>query len=788
MKTFHLPQRLATLLAAALLVGCDVVAGSPEASQAPQPQPSPATQLAPSPTPPAAELLARARAARSIGDDATVAEELSALLRAHPSSPEADPARLLLAESFAHRGNWSSAAELLRPLADGPLTNPLHGPALFWLAQAHAASGEHAAAIAAYERYRALGTPIAAYAAVRQAEQHTALGQADEAAAAFAAAATEPIAPSQRAAAYEQAIAQLHAAGRPQEALETYAALIDLATQPAYRARLLAEAIALAGDLGDGERARGWRIELIGAYPDQPQAAVAADELRAAGDAALAPAAAGSIYLAAERWADAIAMLDAAIAQEADIEAGVELRRLRGLALRSLGNFPSALAALAEAGAISPNSPAGRRAQLDWIQTLGQSGETERAIQGYREFAAAYPDDALAPEALDRVAQLHERLGDIEGALQARLALGRAYPASAQGRAALHQAGLALFEAGRHAEALEAYLALAEGNSGYERARGAFWAARAARATGDEARAEELFGVASIAAADSYYGARAAEELGTLPAGSYRPAPAPAPADWEALAAWVAGWPGAEEIAPAEPASVLAHAERARLLDEVGLSGAAQSEWQAGLAQADAAGLVQLAEAAQAAGAADIALRAAEALLQLAPADAAEPPPILARLRFPTPYAELVDRETANFGVDPLLFYALLRQESLFNPTATSWVGARGLAQVMPETGQGIAQNLGVSDFTLDDLYRPVVSVRFGAFYLGQRIRDMEGSAHGALAAYNGGLGNSMRWAGGSNVADPDLFTERIDYPETQGYVKAVYGFYGAYRRLYVEE
>jgi soluble lytic murein transglycosylase len=129
--------------------------------------------------------------------------------------------------------------------------------------------------------------------------------------------------------------------------------------------------------------------------------------------------------------------------------------------------------------------------------------------------------------------------------------------------------------------------------------------------------------------------------------------------------------------------------------------------------------------------------------------------------------------------------YALLRQESLFNPGATSWVGARGLAQVMPATGQGIAQNLGVTDFHETDLYRPAVSIRFGAFYLGYQQRAMNGSLQAALSAYNGGPGNAQRWAGGTSVPDPDMFTEVIDYEETRSYVRLVYGYYGAYQRLY---
>jgi soluble lytic murein transglycosylase len=135
-----------------------------------------------------------------------------------------------------------------------------------------------------------------------------------------------------------------------------------------------------------------------------------------------------------------------------------------------------------------------------------------------------------------------------------------------------------------------------------------------------------------------------------------------------------------------------------------------------------------------------------------------------------------------------MALYALLRQESLFNASATSWVGARGLAQVMPATGEGIAQNLGITGYRSQDLYRPAVSVRFGAYYLGQQIGNMSGSLPGALAAYNGGLGNARRWAGGSVVADQDLFAEGIDFRETREYVKLVYGFQAVYRGIYQQE
>src|SRR5439155_4738636 len=175
-----------------------------------------------------------------------------------------------------------------------------------------------------------------------------------------------------------------------------------------------------------------------------------------------------------------------------------------------------------------------------------------------------------------------------------------------------------------------------------------------------------------------------------------------------------------------------------------------------------------------------IALKAAEDLAMRSLARGfATAPEALRRLIFPTPYGDAVLEQAREHNLDPRALYALLRQESLFNPGATSGAGARGLAQIMPTTAQGIAQNLNLDSFHDDDLYQPALSIRFGAFYLGHQLAAMDDSLQAALAAYNGGPGNAERWAGGTTVTDPDLFTEGIDYDETRGYVKLVYGYYG---------
>ncbi len=786
----------ALLLALALaLTGCEVIdaplpgttpAASPAQGAAP-PSAAP-TASAPTAAPPAPVLFSRAMASRAIGEDDAAGADFTALVQLYPGAPEDRPARFYLAESFARRGAWTSAAELLRPLIDDPAGDSLRSPAIFWLARCYESAGDHAAAAAAYQRYRDLGTPLEPYAAIRQAAQYQAAGQLAEAAAAYEHAARADIARGERAGSFERAIGLRRQLGSPAAGLALYDELLHLADAPDYRARILSEAAALAQELGQGARAAAWLRQLVADAPGAPEAAAAADQLLAAADPALGAATAGGVYFSAGRWPDAVAQLDTAIAQGGDLETGVELRRLRGLALRAQGDFPAALEALAAAGALGPDGQAGRQAQLDWVQTLGQSGEEDRASQAYQEYAAAYPDDPRAPEALDRAAQLRERLGDAEGALGIRLDLGRRFPQSDQAVDALHSAGLGLFAAGRYPEARDAWQSLADARSGETQAQAAFWAGRAARAQADETAAAELFRKALAADPTSYYGARAAELLGGVAQGS-TPLDAPlGDADWAALRAWVRAWPG-QESAPA-PEDLGAEGDgpvrRAALLAEVGLADESRSEWLAAAESwgADPPRLVELARLAHARGVPSVALRVAARLARLAPAGASAPA-ALDRLLFPAPYVGLVRQQAGEHELDPRLLYALLRQESLFDPGATSWAGALGLAQVMPETGQGIAQNLGVDGFRPDDLYRPAVAVRFGAFYLAERMGDMEGSAQAALAAYNGGLGNAQRWAGGSSVADPDLFTEGVDFAETKGYIKAVYGFYAAYQRLY---
>lgn len=113
----------------------------------------------------------------------------------------------------------------------------------------------------------------------------------------------------------------------------------------------------------------------------------------------------------------------------------------------------------------------------------------------------------------------------------------------------------------------------------------------------------------------------------------------------------------------------------------------------------------------------------------------------------------MVSQISRKHGVDEKLVQALIKQESGFNPNATSHCGAKGLMQLMP----GTAKTLGVTD-----AYNPVQNVDGGVRHLKWLLSKYNGNVILALAAYNAGSGAVDKYDG----VPP--------YPETQNYVKSI--------------
>jgi soluble lytic murein transglycosylase len=177
-------------------------------------------------------------------------------------------------------------------------------------------------------------------------------------------------------------------------------------------------------------------------------------------------------------------------------------------------------------------------------------------------------------------------------------------------------------------------------------------------------------------------------------------------------------------------------------------------------------------------------IQAAGTVLRLAGSNALQAPQFLGRLAYPVYYHELVSQAAAENHTDPLVVFALIRQESLFEGFATSSVYASGLMQVMPATGSYIARRLGVDNFESSDLYRPTVSIRFGTWYLAEQINRFQGDVTAALAGYNAGPGRSAQWRDQAN-GDPDAFYQLISLNEPKLYVERITQYYQVYKALY---
>jgi soluble lytic murein transglycosylase len=141
----------------------------------------------------------------------------------------------------------------------------------------------------------------------------------------------------------------------------------------------------------------------------------------------------------------------------------------------------------------------------------------------------------------------------------------------------------------------------------------------------------------------------------------------------------------------------------------------------------------------------------------------------LIRYIFPLGYMSLIEKNSEN--LDPLIVISLIRQESAFNPQATSRVGAKGLMQLMPATAKRFNRKIRINH--LND---PDTNVAIGTKYLKQLLTRFDGNLIYTLASYNAGENRIDRWKKEIFRNDDPLATiESIPFEETRNYVKLIY-------------
>lgn len=155
------------------------------------------------------------------------------------------------------------------------------------------------------------------------------------------------------------------------------------------------------------------------------------------------------------------------------------------------------------------------------------------------------------------------------------------------------------------------------------------------------------------------------------------------------------------------------------------------------------------------------------------------------RLSFPAAYYRLVVDEAQKYGLNPWALWALMRQESFYDPGAVSRAGALGLLQVMPSTMQRILNESGMPAMDADALFVPRVNIALGAKYFADRLAEFSGELLPTLASYNAGETKCRQWLDQAGGDAEEVFIETIGYPETYDYVRRILWLTWVYEAYY---
>ncbi|MEA3376707.1 MAG: tetratricopeptide repeat protein [Chloroflexota bacterium] len=797
------PVVVAALALSLAALGCGALTGrgpslplpfAPTATPTREPTPTPSSTPTPTPTPSPSELLTGAERAMHNGDYGSAADLYRTLLERPLDEATDAQARLGLGTAQLRDRAYAEAADAFRQVrASHPQTDLAHD-ASFLLGDALVGAGDPLSATEAYRGYLQAGTVITPYVNRSLGDAFRAAGDHGAAVDAYTKAVAEAPHRSFEVAARE-GLALSHAAlQNTSAAVEQYDAILRVAQQPKTRARIAhqaAETLLLAGQT---EAGYARHLGVVQAYPEEGPAHRSLVRLVEAGrpvDDLLR----GTVNYHAESYGPAVQALYRYIQAYPETHSG-DAHWYAGLSFAEAGSIGLAINEFELLIDTHPQNRYRGEAWLELAEIYADQGEVDQAVATCRTFVDAAPAHRLAAEALWEAAKLLERSGDVQGAAAAYVDCREAYPASDFAPQALFRAGLQFHQLDQVAEATASWETLAQSypDSDYRPA-ALLWLGKLAVAHEDPEGATAALERAAETAPEAYYGLRtvdiaASPQAPPFPSSTYGPRRG-AGSQSEAEA-WLADWLGLDEPgALSEPSPRLTgdgRLQRGLELWRLGRFQEAKEELEGLRADtySDPLSQYQLALQYRDLGLYRSSILAAWRLIGLSPVTrTVDAPRFVVQLAYPTYYEDLVLENAERTGLDPLLIFSLIRQESLFESLATSVASAHGLMQVIPPTGAEIASEIGwPPNYETAHLYRPYVSLRFGTYYLAKQRDRFDGRIEVALAAYNGGPFNAQRWIERAGD-DPDLFLETITLHEPQLYIKRIKEHLAVYRALY---
>ncbi len=386
-----------------------------------------------------------------------------------------------------------------------------------------------------------------------------------------------------------------------------------------------------------------------------------------------------------------------------------------------------------------------------------------------QEFQRRFPDHDDVAASMWQVAMSLERTRNLSAAIKEHERLATQFPGTNLGDEASWRIGLIHYRQGHYYRAHRQFARVVKSAEHWViHDQAAYWAGKSLRADGRTVEAQQMWERAAVYSPRSYYSVLAAlvSNRPIVPPEDERPVktgPHRRPADW----------PGFEEAVWLASAGESRWAREVFTLRTRGLAGRVNER-------------EELADAFEAMGDYYMSLRWRWRAMwgRITEDRYHELSPDLLRRIWPDFFAHDVTAAAKRYDLDPALLWAIIRQESVFDPDATSFADARGLMQIIPRTGHALARELGIEDFHENDLYDPALNIRMGSHYAHQLMQQFGNKVDHMAAGYNAGPSNVDRWRRAAGD-DHDLYRELITYSETRKYVKLVLRNYLIYRELY---
>jgi soluble lytic murein transglycosylase len=804
-----LENQAASPVATAPLASNPATLSTPAPSATPSLSPTPVATATPTPRP--EERLALAQTHLHNENFAAAREQYQAVLNMSGiyTPQERQEALYGLGRAYLGDGRHSSAldhlSEYLAMAAAGlqpeqPESGPRPGVATtaaaagevyFYLARAHENSGDCRSAVEAYETYLSFNEEMAAYVAPHLARCYLRLDDVRAALAAYESAATAP-AHSLVMLENRLQLAQLYLQdGLYTQAVTQYDAILEFAVTENTRGQatyLAGEAELLAGN---EEAGYGRYLATFRQFPRARESHLALVALLDAGYE-VDDFQRGVVNYHARSFTPAVSAF-ARYLQDRPTNHREDVHLFLAWSYEGLGNVSAAVQELDTYIEAHPDDPE-LMGQGWWekARLQARAGQQTAAVASYRRLVELFPNYSEAPAAAWWAANLSERAGDAATAADLYHQMAAAYPLHNDAPRALFRAALLTERLGDRAAAVSTWQEVVETYPNHEYGAAAvIWLIRSL----PDDEAAPYLARAQARRGDSYYHLRAydlARDVAVFEPGSVVNLEANEEAEQAAAEAWLRNWLVLEPGTPVAPLSAGLRNDprliRGEKLWRLGLYNEAKRELEALRSDHGQNALLsyQLALYFRDLGLYRSSIMAAAAVMQMARVSPFQAPRQIARLAYPVYYDDVIVPLAEQYRYDPLLQFALVRQESLFESFAVSHAAAQGLSQVIPDTGLYIAQRLNWPDYENALLYRPYVGLAFGAYYLQQQLAAFDGDVYAALAAYNAGPGNARRWY---NVAahDPDLYVETVNFAETRLYIERIYAGYAVYRHLYGE-